>query len=59
MFFKAGHPDSSLMIQALIPLPIRFIRDCPTGYITGLNTGYITALDMCEVCNEAVHSVAL
>ena len=23
-----------------------------------LNTGYITALDMCEVCNEAVHSVA-
>ena len=24
-----------------------------------LNTGYITALDMCEVCTEAVHSVAL
>ena len=24
-----------------------------------LNTGYITALDMCEVCSEAVHSVAL
>ena len=23
-----------------------------------LNTGYITALDMCEVCTEAVHSVA-
>ena len=23
------------------------------------NTGYITALDMCEVCTEAVHSVAL
>ena len=46
-----------------------------TGYITAigrvwsmyrssaprstLNTGYITALDMCEVCTEAVHSVAL
>ena len=24
-----------------------------------LNTSYITALDMCEVCTEAVHSVAL
>ena len=24
-----------------------------------LNTGYITALDMCEICTEAVHSVAL
>ena len=24
-----------------------------------LNTGYITALDMCEVCTEAVHSIAL
>ena len=24
-----------------------------------LKTGYITALDMCEVCSEAVHSVAL
>ena len=24
-----------------------------------LNTGYITSLDMCEVCTEAVHSVAL
>ena len=24
-----------------------------------LNTGYITGLDMCEVCTEAVHSVAL
>ena len=24
-----------------------------------LNTGYITALDMCEVCTEAVHFVAL
>ena len=24
-----------------------------------LNMGYITALDMCEVCTEAVHSVAL
>ena len=24
-----------------------------------LNTGYITTLDMCEVCTEAVHSVAL
>ena len=59
LFFKAEHPDSSLMIQVLIPLPIRFIRDRPTGYITGLNTGYITALDMCEVCTEAVHSVAL
>ena len=23
-----------------------------------LNTGYITALAMCEVCTEAVHSVA-
>ena len=45
-----------------------------TGYITTLdmwsmyrsspfrstlNTGYITTLDMCEVCTEAVHSVAL
>ena len=44
-----------------------------TGYITALdmwsmyrsspfrstlNTGYITALDMCEVCTEAVHSIA-
>ena len=44
------------------------------GYITGLdmssmyrsspfrstlNTGYITGLDMCQVCTEAVHSVAL
>ena len=26
---------------------------------SSLNTGYITALDMCEVCTEAVHSVAL
>ena len=58
LFFKAEHPDSSLMIQVLIPLPIRFIRDRPTGYITGLNTGYITALDMWEECTEAVHSVA-
>ena len=24
-----------------------------------LNTGYITTVDMCEVCTEAVHSVAL
>ena len=24
-----------------------------------LNTGYITALDMCEVCTEALHCVAL
>ena len=24
-----------------------------------LNTGYITALDICEVCTEAVHSIAL
>ena len=24
-----------------------------------LNTGYITGLDMCTVCTEAVHSVAL
>ena len=24
-----------------------------------LNTGYITALDMCDVCTEAVHSIAL
>ena len=24
-----------------------------------LNTGYITSLDICEVCTEAVHSVAL
>ena len=24
-----------------------------------LNTGYITGLDMCKVCTEAVHSVAL
>ena len=24
-----------------------------------LNTGYITAFDMCEVCTEAVHSIAL
>ena len=24
-----------------------------------LNTGYITALDMCEVCTEAVYSIAL
>ena len=59
LFFKAEHPDSSLMIQVLIPLPIRFIRVRPTGCITGLNTGCITALDMCEVCTEAVHSVAL
>ena len=27
--------------------------------VRSLNTGYITALDMCEVCTEAVHSVAL
>ena len=46
LFFKAEHPDSSFMIQVLIPWPIRFIRDGPTGYIKGLNTGYITALDM-------------
>ena len=24
-----------------------------------VNTGYITGLDMCRVCTEAVHSVAL
>ena len=30
---------------------------CP--FRSTLNTGYITALDMCEVCTEAVHSVAL
>ena len=24
-----------------------------------LNTSYITGLDMCEVCTEAVHSVAV
>ena len=23
------------------------------------NTGYITGLDMCKVCTEAVHSVAI
>ena len=48
LFFKAEHPDSSLLIQVLIPLPLRFIRDRPTGYITRLNTGYITALDKCK-----------
>ena len=26
---------------------------------SSLNTGYITALDMCEVCTEAIHSVAV
>ena len=32
----------------------------PFGHLTlPLNTGYITGLDMCKVCTEAVHSVAL
>ena len=30
-----------------------------TPFRRTLNTGYITTLDMCEVCTEAVHSVAL
>ena len=51
-----------------------FRSNLNTDYIAGLdmskylpkqsiplqfNTGYITALDMCEVCTEAVHSVAI
>jgi len=28
-------------------------------FCSNLNTGYITALDMCDVCTEAIHSVAI
>ena len=31
----------------------------PHPFRSTLNTGYITGLDMCKVCTEAVHSVAL
>ena len=35
----------------------RMYRSSP--FRSSLNRGYITALDRCEVCTEAVHSVAL
>ena len=46
-----------------VPLHHTFVHVCSvyrcSPFRSTLNTSYITRLDMCEVCTEAVHSVAL
>ena len=50
-------PFGALRYRPLSPRKVT-LKPCKTFRST-LNTGYITGLDMCKVCTEAVHSVAL
>ena len=65
MFLRNKQHDTPLVLWALqsYRLHYRFGHVCSmyrsSPFRSTLNTGYITGLDMCAVCTEAVHSVAL
>ena len=62
-FLKLKHPYSCLMIHVPNPWPISILDHFNLGssnaFCSTLNTNVITGLDMCKVCTEAVHCVAL